>query len=74
MLTLIVVWCIAIGFDLNYKYILISYTVLLVDSELQIRLEKVTQGKMWSSLGSLLPGNAEMTRCSDTLGKFTTGL
>lgn len=50
----------------------IFYIVLLVESELQIVLEKFTKGKMWSSLGALLPGNAEMTpRCSDTTGKLS---
>ena len=42
-----------------------------MESELQIWLEKVTSGKLWSSLGVLLPGNAEMTpTCSDIVGKF----
>ena len=45
--------------------------MLLVESELQIILEKATGGRMWSSLGALLPGNDEMTpRCSDTTGKL----
>ena len=47
------------------------FIVLLVESELEMILEKVTRGKMWSSLGALLPGNAEMTpRYSDTNGKL----
>lgn len=46
------------------------YTVLVVESELQIKLEKTARQKMWSSLGVLLPGNAEvMPKCSDALGK-----
>lgn len=46
-------------------------TVLLVESELQMILEKVARGRMWSSLGALLPGNAEMTpRCNDANGKL----
>ena len=44
--------------------------VLVVGSELQIRLEKTRREIVWDSLGMLLPGNAEMTpRCSDTLGE-----
>lgn len=44
--------------------------VVPVESELQIKLEKATGKKVWSSLGMALPGNGEMTpRCNDTLGE-----
>jgi len=47
--------------------------VLLVESDLQIRLEKVARGKIWDSLGAVLPGNAEMTpRCGDTFGELSS--
>ena len=40
------------------------------ESELQIRLEKDNKEMMWSDLGVLLPGNAEITpRSNDTLGE-----
>ena len=42
----------------------------IFESELQIKLEKATREVMWSDLGVLLPGNAEITpRCNDTLGE-----
>ncbi|XP_065920400.1 cytochrome b5 reductase 4-like isoform X2 [Dysidea avara] len=40
-----------------------------VDAELQIVLEKATEGIYWNSLGVLLPGNAEITpKCSEKDG------
>jgi len=35
--------------------------VLVVDAELHIILEKANEELHWSSLGVLLPGNAEIT-------------
>ena len=65
----------SLTFNKVYTYISVMciylYTciVLLVESELQIRFDK---GKMWSSLGMLLPGNAGMmSRCNDMLGKLS---
>jgi len=40
-----------------------------VDAELQIILEKATEGINWSCLGVLFPGNAEITPwCSEKDG------
>lgn len=53
-----------------YCTLLFLYTVYLDGSELQIRLEKATREMMWTTLGVLLPGNAEVTpRCSDSIGE-----